>query len=329
MRGAIARETIVATIRVSLIGELYDCVKPLFDGTIRPEGIELVVTRSPSPEAMRRQLTAWEFDICEMAFGAYLIARSRGADVTAIPVFPRRAFFHTNFACHADAAIDARDLADKRIGVAEYVQSATLWARGVLEHDFGMDPRKAQWYVERSGSGSTGEVLGFKPPQDISVQQTPGGKSLVAMLTARELDVALVGGNAQAQSGNTLRPLFADPIAEGKRFYNAHGYVPANHMYMVRGSLAREHPALVANLYRAFHESKTRAQQTLPRETPQGVLFGSEQLARTCVSFAGDPFSYGIDSNRAMLETVVQLCQEQGLVREKPSIEQLFVRGTE
>ena len=152
---------------------------------MRPEGVELVVTRSPSPEAMRRQLTAWEFDICEMAFGAYLIARGQGADVTAIPVFPRRAFFHTNFACHADSSVDGpRDLAHKRIGVAEYVQSATLWARGVLEHDFGLDPRKAQWYVERSGSGSTGEVLGFKPPRDISVQQTPGGKSLIAMLAA-------------------------------------------------------------------------------------------------------------------------------------------------
>ena len=319
----------MATIRVSLIGEVYDCVKPLFDGTLRPRGMELVVTRSPSPEAMRRQLTAWEFDICEMAFGAYLIASSQGADVTAIPVFPRRAFFHTNFACHADARIDgARALANKRIGVAEYVQSATLWARGVLEHDFGMDPRKVQWYVERAGSGSTGEVLGFKPPQDISVQQTPGGKSLVAMLAARELDMALVGGNAQAAAGNALRPLFADAIAEGRRFYDAHGYVPANHTYMVRGSLAREHPALIENLCRAFHEARTVAQQSLPRDRPPGLLFGNEQLARTCVSFAGDPFPYGSSANRTMLETVVQLCHEQGLVRDKPSIDQLFVAGT-
>jgi hypothetical protein len=30
-----------------------------------------------------------------------------------------------------------------------------------------------------------------------------------------------------------------------------------------------------------------------------------------------------------MLEAVVQLCQEQGLVRDKPSIEQLFVPGIE
>jgi len=316
----------VARIRVSLIGELYDCVKPLFDESIRSEGVELVVTRCPSPEAMRRQLTSWEFDICEMAFGAYLIARSQGADVTALPVFPRRAFFHTNFVCHPDAGIHGpRDLADKRIGVAEYVQSATLWARGVLEHDFALNPRKAQWYVERVGSGSTGEVLGFKPPHDISVQQTPGGKSLVAMLAARELDMALVGGNAQAQAGMALQPLFADATAEGKRFYSAHGYIPANHTYMIRGGLAREHPALIANLYRAFHASKLHARQSLPSDSPAGLLFGSEQLAKTCAGFVGDPFPYGIDSNRKMLETVVQLCQEQGLVRDEPSVEELFV----
>lgn len=318
----------MAGIRVSLIGELYDCVEALFDGTVRPEGIELVVTRSPSPEAMRRQLTTWEFDICEMAFGAYLIARAQGADVTAIPVFPRRAFFQTNFRCHANARIGSpRDLAGKRIGVAEYVQSATVWARGILEHDFGMDARKAQWYVERAGSHSTGEVLGFKPPHDIHVHQTPGGKSLVAMLAAGDLDMALVGTNAQAQAGAVLHPLFADPVAEGRRFYDAHGYVPANHIYMVRASLAREHPALVASLYRAFGESQALARRSLPRESPQGLVFGSQELAKSCQPYGDDPFSYGIGANRTMLETVVQFCQEQGLVRDKPAVEQLFVSG--
>jgi 4,5-dihydroxyphthalate decarboxylase len=318
----------MASIRVSLIGELYDCVKPLFEGTLRAEGVELAVTRSPSPEAMRRQLTAWEFDICEMAFGAYLIAWRQGADVTAIPVFPRRAFFHTGFMCHTGAGIDSpRGLAGKRIGVAEYVQSATVWARGALEQDFALDPRAAQWYVERAGSGSTGEVLGFRPPREIAVQQTPGGKSLAAMLSAGELDVALLGANSLAQTGNVLRPLFADAIAEGRRFFEEHGYVPANHMYMVRGSLAREQPALVANLYRAFREAKALAQTTLRGGKPPGVLFGSEALAQTCASFAGEPFAYGVGANRPMLENVVRLCQAQGIVDDLPAVGELFVPG--
>lgn len=318
----------MSRIRVSLIGELYDCVRPLFDGTLEADGVQLAVTRSPSPQAMRRQLTAWEFDICEMAFGAYLIARAQGADVTAIPVFPRRAFFHTGFMCRASLrSADPHDLGGKRIGVTEYVQSATLWARGVLEHDFDLDAGKAYWYVERAGSESTGEVLGFKPPPALRVQQTPGGKSLAAMLAAAELDVALLGTSAQTQAGNVLRPLFADPIAEGRRFYQAHGYLPANHLYMVRGSLAREHPALVANLYRAFGEAKRAAERSGSGNRSRGLLFGSEQLAITCEPLTADPFGYGIEPNRAMLQAVVGLCREQGLVSSTPAVEELFVPG--
>ena len=130
-------------IRVSLIGELYDCVKPLFDETIRPEGVELVVTRSPSPEAMRRQLTAWEFDICEMAFGAYLIARAQGADVTAIPVFPRRAFFHTNSPTPSPKA-----------GVfttrtAMFPQTTPIWFVAVLP---ASTRRSSSIFIRRSGN---------------------------------------------------------------------------------------------------------------------------------------------------------------------------------
>ena len=141
--------------------------------------------------------------------------------------------------------------------------------------------------------------------------------------------MALVGGNDRVHAASGLRPLFADAIAEGRRFYDAHGYVPANHTYMIRGTLAREHPELVENIFRAFQESKTLAQRSLSRERPAGLLFGNEQLAKTCESFAGDPFSYGIGPNRGMLEAVVQLCQEHGLVRDKPSVRDLFVPGVE
>lgn len=320
----------MATMRISLIGELYGCVQPLFEGAVRAGGVELAVTRSPSPEAMRRQLSGWEFDVCEMAFGAYLIARSRGADVTAIPVFPRRAFFHTQFMSRADASIGgARDLAGKRIGVAEYVQSATVWARGVLEQDFGLDPRTVRWFVERAGAGSTGEVLGFEPPADIPVQQTPGGKSLIAMLAAGELDVALVGSNPQVQARTDLQPLFGDPVAEGRRFHDAHGYVPANHTYMVKGRLARERREIVSGLYRAFCDAKTLARQSAPPGTSPALLFGNEQLARAGEALTGDPYAYGIQANRTMLEDVVRLCRDQGLIGDEPRVEQLFMPGVE
>ncbi|OGA45348.1 MAG: hypothetical protein A3F74_05350 [Betaproteobacteria bacterium RIFCSPLOWO2_12_FULL_62_58] len=323
----------MAKIRLTLIGGPHDWVRPLFDGTVRPEGVELVVTRAAPPEAMRRQLSAWEFDVSEMAFGAYLVARAHGADVVAIPAFPMRGFFHTQFACHVDARIDGPgDLANKRVGIPEYVQSAALWARGILQHDFGMNPYQVKWYVERAGADSTGAVLGFQPPEDVSVQQTPGGKSLVSMLVAHELDAALVGRISQAPAGNgtkgAVRLMFPDVVAEGKRFFDQHGHIPANHTYIIRGDLVRKHPTLAANLYHAFRESKAIVQKSLPQNIPSGLVFGTEYLARSRELFGEDPFSYGIGPNRKMLETVVQFSQEQGLIRDQPMIEQLFAVGT-
>lgn len=318
----------MATTRISIIGEAYDCVAPLFDGTIAPAGIEIVTTRSPSPEAMRRQLRGWEFDVCEMAFGAYLIAKAQGADVTAIPVFPRRAFFHTQFVVQAGSGIaQPADLNGKRIGVAEYVQSATLWARGMLEQDFHIDPRGIEWYVERAGTDSTGAVLGFTPPADITMTQTPGGKAVAAMVQAGELDAALVGSLFQQIDmafPQGIRPLFPDVVAEGKRFHAAHGYVPANHMYMIRGSLAREQPELVAALYRAFCDASEHARRNLPATATPGRLYGNECLIETCRSLPGNPFAYGIAENRAMLAQVARLCCEQGLVAAPPKIEEMF-----
>ena len=323
----------MARIHLTLIGGPHEWVRPLFDGTVQPEGVDLVVTRAPPPEAMRRQLSTWEFDVSEMAFGAYLVARAKGADIVAIPAFPMRGFFHTNFACHVDARIKSPgDLTDKRVGIPEYVQSAGLWARGVLQHDFGMDPYQVRWYAERSGAESTGAVLGFLPPEGIAIQQTPGGKSLVSMLAAHELDAALVGRIPQTSagdgSGSKVQALFPDAIAEGKRFFDQHGYIPANHTYIIRGDLVRRHPSLAANLYHAFRESKAIVQKVLPQNIPSGLVFGAEYLARTREMFGDDPFPYGVAPNRAMLETVVQFSQEQGLIHDRPTIEQLFAAGT-
>lgn len=324
----------MAKIRPTLIGGPHDWVRPLFDGVVQPDGMDLVVTRSPPPEAMRRQLSTWEFDICEMAFGAYLAARAQGTDIVAIPVFPMRGFFHTNFAYHVHSSINSpADLANKRVGIPEYIQSAAVWARGILQHDFGMDPYQVQWYAERGGADSTGAVLGFQPPKGIAIQQTPGGKALVPMLSAHELDAALVGRIPQSSTGDgpesNVRPMFRDVIVEGKRFFDQHGYIPANHTYIIRGDVLHKHSWIGANLYRAFQEAKALVQKSLPENIPSGLVFGAEYLARTREMFGEDPFPYGVARNRAMLEKVIQFSQEQGLISERPTIEQLFAAGND
>ena len=86
-----------------------------------------------------------------------LIANSLGHDMVAIPVFPSRRFMHGALYGHMNSSIkDASELVGKRIGVGKYQQTAALWTRGTLEHDFGVSQISVDWYMERSEELSHG-----------------------------------------------------------------------------------------------------------------------------------------------------------------------------
>ena len=75
------------------------------DGSIQPEGVELMPTYSDPSETFWRQLRFQEFDISEMSLSSYLIAESRGTDFVAIPVFPSRRFMHAELSYHVGSGI--------------------------------------------------------------------------------------------------------------------------------------------------------------------------------------------------------------------------------
>jgi 4,5-dihydroxyphthalate decarboxylase len=125
-----------------------------------------------------------------------------------------------------------------------------------------------------------------------------------------------------------VKPLFADAMGEGIRFFKQHGYIPANHAYIVRGDIHRAYPWLAFNLYKAFLAAKETAQERLVERIPSGLIFGREYLAQTRTIFGADPFPYGLQANRSMLETLVSYSVEQGLIPAKIELEDLFAPST-
>jgi 4,5-dihydroxyphthalate decarboxylase len=117
-------------------------------------------------------------------------------------------------------------------------------------------------------------------------------------------------------------------MAEGKRFFDQHGYIPANHAYVIRGDIYRQHPWLAFNLYKAFVAAKEWFQERLPESIPSALIFGPEYLKKTREIFGDDPFPYGIKANRKMLETMIDYSYEQGLIPQKFRIEELFAPST-
>jgi 4,5-dihydroxyphthalate decarboxylase len=314
------------------------------DGSIEPEGVELIPTYSDPSETFWRQLKFQEFEISEMSLSSYLIARSRGMDFVAIPVFPSRRFMHAELSYHVDSGIrQASDVVGKRIGVGEYQQTASLWVRGTLEHDFGVSQYKVDWYMERTEELSHGGATGFTPPQGISFHRIPPDKSIASMLVNHEIDVASVTRAFSRESNiidrsthiraagadwSKVKPLFPDRMAEGARFVQKHGYVPANHAYAIRGDIDRQYPWLAFNLYKAFVSAKEIARDRLVESLPSALFFGREYLARTREILGEDPFPYGIKANRPMLETLIDYSHEQGLIPKKFKIEELFAPST-
>jgi 4,5-dihydroxyphthalate decarboxylase len=263
--------------------------------------------------------------------------------MVALPVFPSRRLFQTELSYHIDSGItEPKDLAGKRLGVAEYQQTAALWIRGILEHDFGVSQYKIHWHMERSEEMSHGGATGFKPPPGISFNRIAANKSLASTLVDNELDVAHIASpwvlqaNALDRSSriggkgdwSKIKPLFPDRMAEAARFHNKHGFLPVNHTYIIRGDIYEKHPWVAFNLYTGFVKAKALAQEKLAESIPTAVFFGPEYAAMTRGMIGDDPFPYGVKANQPMLDTISGFSHEQGLTPRKMTVEELFAEST-
>jgi len=330
-------------LTLGFISAFNERVDPLMNGTVKAEGIELIPTYSHPAETFWRQLKFGEFEVAEMSMSSFLIAKSQGSDMVALPVFPSRRLFQTELSYHVDSGITKPgDLAGKKLGVAEYQQTAALWIRGILEHDFGVSQYNIHWHMERSEEMSHGGATGFKPPAGISFNRIAANKSLVSTLLGNELDVAHVASPFVLQA-NTLdrssrivgkndwskiRPLFPDRMIEAERFFKKHGFLPVNHTYIIRGDIYRKYPWIAFNLYSGFVKAKALARQKLADSIPSALFFGPEYLAMTERLIDDDPFPYGIKANQAMLDTITSYSHEQGLTPRQVKPEELFAEQT-
>ena len=334
----------MSDVSISLATAVYERTRPIVDGSVEVEGADLTVIVSDPSETFWRQLRFGDFDVSEMSLSSYLMARSRGADLIAIPVFPSRRLFHTEVDCHSDAGIaEPADLRGKRVGVGDYQQTAALWTRGILQHDFGVAPGEMEWFMERPAQLSHAGATDFSPPPGVTIQEVPHDTSLAAMLLAGELDAAFVRrarakarthmierSSRRAGDGDWSKthPLFKDNVAEGRRFFAARGYLPINHAYVIRGDVHRRHPWLAFNLHKAFTQAKAEAEARLVESIPLSLVFRYDYLEQTQELFGPDPFPYGVPANRVVLETLVSYSHEQGLIPQPTPLEDLFAPST-
>ena len=126
---------------------------PILDGTVKPEGIDLIPTILHPSELFWRQLHFAEFAVSEMSCSSFMIVTGQGdTRFVGLPIFTTRRFFHTTILVNRKSGIATpADLKGRRVGVPEYQQTAALWTRGVLQHEFGVQPKdwNSGWSARR------------------------------------------------------------------------------------------------------------------------------------------------------------------------------------
>jgi 4,5-dihydroxyphthalate decarboxylase len=326
-------------LQLSLIMGANDRSRPVIDGTVRPDGIDLIVTVAHPSEIFWRQLHFAEFDVSEMSMSSLLMVTARGdTRWVGLPIFTMRQFFHTGFIVRTDVGIERpADLKGKRVGVPEYQQTAALWTRGIMQHEYGVAPEDLIWYMERTEERSHGGATGFQPPPGIRFHRIPASESIATLLLKGELDAAahyLPTVNLVDRAGVDLeghpqiRYLFPDRIAEGARYFQKTGIFPINHCVVVRRSILERHPWVAINLYKAFEAAK---EQVVARAREQSDVFfrlGWLPLEARKTVAANDPFPYGVQACRHVLETIAHYSHEQGLTPRVIGLDEIFAPST-
>ena len=328
----------MANLKLSLICGANDRTQPIIDGLVRPDGIDLDVTVAHPSEIFWRQLTKNEFDISEMSMSSLLIITAQGdRRFVGLPVFTSRRFFHTGGLVRRDRGIERpEDLKGKRIGVPEYQQTAALWSRGALQHEFGVHPSDIEWYMERTADRSHGGATGFTASQGVRINFIPAEQNIGTMMAAGELDGTVLyitdpnpadRSRLDLDNDPNIKHLFPDPAAEGARYFKKTGLYPINHGMVVKRPLLERHPWVAINLYKAFAEARDRvAARTRELAAVYFDLGLLPQNQRATLSI--DPYPYGIQANRTVLETIAEYSHEQGLTPRVVGIDEVFAPST-
>jgi 4,5-dihydroxyphthalate decarboxylase len=311
----------------------YDRTRALLDGSVQIDGVDPVCMTLSPEETFFRAFRGLEFDISELSFSSYLVKHSRGeCPYIAVPVFLSRAFRHTSIYVRKDRIKRPEDLKGKRIGLPEYQLTAHVWARAVLEDDFGVKPSDVHWV--RGGIDTPGrpEKIKLQLPPDVRLENAPEGMTISGMLDRGEIDgfIAPRPPSGAALKNPNVGWLFDDPTATAKDYHRRTGVFPIMHVVGIKKELAAQHPWLPGAVLKAFTQAKAVALEKLADTSATKVTlpFVEEQLKAARDAMGEDYWSYGVAANIRTLETFVRHHHGQGLSGRLMKVEELFHPAT-
>jgi 4,5-dihydroxyphthalate decarboxylase len=312
--------------RVTLALDRYDRHVPFFTGQLEvPGDIDLVPLEVGMAPPRRhgidrhgRMIHHKEFDAAELSLASYIIARTRGEPLTAIPIFPRRLFSQNHiFVSEGSDLRHPSQLAGKRVVVWAFQVTMSVLAKGDMQRDYGLDWRCVEWLTMHPEEVAV---------PDLPIRQLPQGADPIDMLLSGEADAFIHPHPPHRALSGThgIRRLFEDPADECERYYRREGFLPIMHLVALQKEAVRRVPELPRLLMRLWQEAKSIA-DNFHHDPGYGILaLGRLTYERQAQIMARDVWPSGLSHNRRDLERFVGDMVDQRLLDQPVPVEELF-----
>ncbi|WP_137046018.1 ABC transporter substrate-binding protein [Pseudolabrys sp. FHR47] len=322
----------MAQLNLSVAVGPYDRTRALIDRTVQIDGVDpTFMTLSPE-EIFFRALRHAEFDICELSLSSFTVKTAQGGGpYVGVPCFLSRAFRHNAIWVRTDRIKKPADLKGKKVGLPEYQLTANVWARAILEDDFGVKPSDIHWVRGGIADADRPEKIKITLPTDVHLEDAPAGKSISALLAEGMID-GFIAPRPPALPRDTPNVgwLFSDPVAAAQDNFKRTGVFPIMHLVGVRRTIVEQHPWLPAAVFKAFSQAKNVGLELLadPSASKVTLPFMEERVAEARATMGDDFWSYGLHANRKTLEVFLKHHHAQGLSSRLVTPEELFHPGT-
>jgi 4,5-dihydroxyphthalate decarboxylase len=303
----------------------YDRARALIDGKVKPQGIDLEVRVNKSP-GRHTKIEGKEFDAAEFYTGTYIAdLHYKTLGYTAIPIFVKRMFRHSYIYVNKRAGVRSTgDLNGKRIGVQNWLTTTAVWARGLLEDEYGLDPKSVTWVADRvTGVGD------WKPPPWLKIEIVPKELQQLNLLANGVIDAAITTGTWAPNVHPEIDFLFPNYAALERDYFKRTGFFPIMHTLLIKTSVLEKDPWVARSMYDAWQESKRKCYEWLEwQRVHQTGLWYRALWEEEQATAGADPYLWGFRSTRSEVDKLLEYCQRQGLTNRKFEPEEMFHPST-
>jgi 4,5-dihydroxyphthalate decarboxylase len=304
----------------------YDRARALIDKRVQPAGIDLDITVNDKKPGSPTHRSQGQFDVAETYTGLYMADLPYGSmGYTGIPIFVKRMFRHSYMYINTKSGIRSpTDLNGRRVGLQAWSTSAGVWARGILEDEWGLDVRSITWVVQHAGA-----IGDWKPPSWLKLEIVPPGVKPFDLLATGDIQAALDTGLWAPGVHPNIDFLFPNYDELERDYFRRTGFFPIMHTLLIKTALLEKEPWVAMSMFDAWMASKQACYEELKWQRVHMTSLWYRALREEEMAAGGDDFyCWGFKKTRAEVSKMLEYVFRYGLLPRRFEPEEAFHPST-